>query len=249
MDNINTVNRLEQYFLSNLEVVPVPIETLVPYVNNARTHSDKQVALIASSIKEFGFNDPIAIDAQNGIIEGHGRVMAAKLLGMKTVPAIQLGHLTKYQQKAYILAHNRVALDAEWDHELLKIELDEIKDSGEVDIDACGFTDDEVESWFDEKPEAENTRTIVSEVGDVWILENKKLTCADNTLEHAVLSLYVNDGQYINFEIEPEYCDQLIQKWQKVTGKQAILEGTGQTFEGMKNERWQGMASTKELQT
>lgn len=101
--------------LAELKISSLPVDFLIPYANNSRTHSTAQVAKIASSIKEFGFNDPIAIDAANGIIAGHGRLMAARLLGLKDVPTIQLGHLNKEQQRAYILAHNRIfKYDHEW---------------------------------------------------------------------------------------------------------------------------------------
>ena len=102
------------------------IETLIPYARNARTHSDEQVAQIASSIKEFGFNDPIAVDGDNGIIEGHGRVLAARKLELKVVPVIELKHLTDNQKRAYMLAHNKIALNASWEKELLDLELDDL---------------------------------------------------------------------------------------------------------------------------
>lgn len=99
---------------------------LIPYVNNARTHSDRQVALIAGSIREFGFNNPVLVDGENGIIAGHGRVLAAQKLGLATVPVIELTHLSDAQKRAYILADNRLAEQAGWDRELLSLELGDL---------------------------------------------------------------------------------------------------------------------------
>jgi ParB family chromosome partitioning protein len=116
---------------------------LIPYVNNARTHSEQQVLQIAASIKEFGFNSPVLVDGENGIIAGHGRVMAAKKLNLDEVPTIELKHLTKTQKKAYILADNRLALNSGWDNDLLALELGELSDDG-FDLDLLGFDVDEL---------------------------------------------------------------------------------------------------------
>lgn len=118
---------------------------LIPYVNNARTHSDEQVMQIASSIKEFGFNNPILTDGENGVIAGHGRLLAAKKLGLETVPTIELAGLTEAQKKAYILADNKIALNSGWDEELLKIELDDLQLQG-IDLETVGFSDEELQN-------------------------------------------------------------------------------------------------------
>ena len=118
---------------------------LIPYVNNARTHSDDQVTQIASSIKEFGFNNPILTDGENGVIAGHGRLLAAKKLGLETVPTIELAGLTEAQKKAYILADNKIALNSDWDEELLKIELDDLQLQG-IDLETVGFSDEELQN-------------------------------------------------------------------------------------------------------
>ena len=128
-----------------MEIVNKKVESLIPYVNNARTHSDEQVKQIAASIKEFGFTNPILLDGENGIIAGHGRVKAAELLNLSEVPCIELKHLTEAQKKAYIIADNKLALNAGWDEELLKVELDELKDF-DFDVDLLGFEDDELSS-------------------------------------------------------------------------------------------------------
>ena len=110
-----------------LKVVYRQVVDLIPYARNARTHSDEQVTRIASSIKEFGFTNPILIDGDNGIISGHGRLMAAKKLGMREVPTIELSGMTDAQKRAYILADNKLALDAGWDEELLRLEFEELR--------------------------------------------------------------------------------------------------------------------------
>jgi hypothetical protein len=123
-----------------MKIINKKIDDLIPYVNNARTHSDNQVLQIAASIKEFGFCNPVLVDGQNGIIAGHGRVMAAQKLGMETVPTIELSHLSDTQRKAYILADNRLAELAGWDEELLKLELLDIE-SLDFDLSIIGFDD------------------------------------------------------------------------------------------------------------
>lgn len=121
-----------------MQVVYKSVDELIPYINNARTHSDKQVTQIAASIKEFGFNNPILLDGANGVVAGHGRLMAAKKLKMKDVPCIELSHLSETQKKAYILADNKIALNADWDEKLLSSELEELTAAG-VDLEVMGF--------------------------------------------------------------------------------------------------------------
>jgi ParB-like chromosome segregation protein Spo0J len=117
--------------------------TLIPYARNARTHSDSQVAQIAGSIQEFGFNNPVLIDAENGIIAGHGRVMAANLLKLERVPCIRLAHLSDAQKRAFILADNRIALNSGWDTEMLANELSDLH-ADEIDLGLMGFDADEL---------------------------------------------------------------------------------------------------------
>ena len=121
----------------------IDIEKLIPYVNNARTHSDEQVAQIAASIHEFGFTNPVLISEDNSIIAGHGRVMAARKIGIEEVPCIRLSHLTEAQRKAYIIADNKLALNAGWDADILKFELQAI-DSMDFDLTLTGFDVDEL---------------------------------------------------------------------------------------------------------
>ena len=134
--------------MSKLEIVEVPIEDLIPYANNARTHSDEQVAQIAASIKEFGWTNPILTDGENGIIAGHGRLAAARKLKMATVPTIMLDKLSEAQKKALILADNKLGLNSGWDDELLKLELQDLSDIG-ADLSIVGFTVGELSALFD----------------------------------------------------------------------------------------------------
>lgn len=128
-----------------LEITYKSVDDLIPYANNSRTHSADQINQIASSIKEFGFNNPILLDGDNGIIAGHGRLMAAKKLNMHEVPTLELSHLSDAQKKAYVIADNKLALNADWDNELLRIEIEELK-SLDFDTDILGFNADELKS-------------------------------------------------------------------------------------------------------
>ena len=145
-------------------IISIKTDELIPYARNSRTHDAKQVQQIASSIKEFGFNNPVLIDGDNGIIAGHGRVLAAQLLKMDTVPTIELKHLTKTQKKAYILADNRLALNSGWDNDLLALELGELSDDG-FDLDLLGFDDTEL-SLFDDN-EIVETQTHESKTKEI----------------------------------------------------------------------------------
>lgn len=130
------------------------VADLVPYVSNARTHTDAQVAQIAASIKEFGWTNPILVDGSNGIIAGHGRLLAARKLGQVEVPVIELDHLTENQRRAYILADNKLALNAGWDEELLRLELGDLQLQG-IDIELTGFSEADLSTLFLEVEEGE----------------------------------------------------------------------------------------------
>ena len=157
-----------------LKIVYRDVEELIPYANNARTHSPTQVKRIADSIKEFGWTNPILIDGNNGIVAGHGRVLAAKKLGMRQVPTIELSGLSPTQKRAYILADNRLALDAGWDEDLLKLELTELQELN-FDLSLTGFSDEEIEELLDmddeeETPESNPSTAAGSKKGEVWIM-------------------------------------------------------------------------------
>lgn len=167
----------------------IEVSKLIPYANNARTHDDNQVTQIASSIREFGFNNPILIDDNNGIIAGHGRLMAAKKLGLLEAPTIKLSHLNDAQRKAYILADNRIAMNSGWDNELLALELQGI--DSEIDLALLGFNVDELDALLnpveltdgltDEDAVPDVPVNPVTVLGDVWILGNHRVMCGDST--------------------------------------------------------------------
>lgn len=165
------------------------VSELLPYARNARTHSDAQVSQLAASIKEFGFNNPVAIDADGMILCGHGRVMAAQKLGLTEVPTVCLSHLSSTQKKAYILADNKLALNAGWDNDMLKVELEDLKFSN-FDLDLVGFSTEELDEIMnqDEEPEVEDddyTVTVPQEpkakLGEIYILGKHRLMCGDST--------------------------------------------------------------------
>ena len=135
-----------------MQIEQVAVESLIPYARNSRTHSDDQVAQIAASIKEFGWTNPILIDGESGIIAGHGRLLAARKLGMKEVPVIQLSGMTDTQKRAYIIADNKLALNAGWDDELLGLELSELDLEG-FDLELTGFTQEEIDALNPEEQE------------------------------------------------------------------------------------------------
>ena len=189
----------------------IPVKTLVPYARNSRTHSPQQVDKIAASIREFGFLNPIIIDGENGIVAGHGRVLAAQKLGLKDLPCIEAAHLTEAQKRAYVIADNRLALDAGWDNELLKVELQDLDAQG-FDLTLTGFNLDEIGAFLEEPTEGLTDEDAVPEVpetpktvvGDVWVLGNHRLMCGDSTSIDAVEKLM--DGQQANMlHTDPPY--------------------------------------------
>lgn len=157
------MNKKEKESLKKTEFVMRRVEELIPYARNARTHSPEQVARIAGSIKEFGFLNPVIISSDGGILAGHGRVMAAQKLGLEEVPCITESHLTETQRRAYILADNRIALDAGWDEEMLRLELKELADE-EVDLSSIGFDnqcfDQLLNSINDEQQQCETNNSL-----------------------------------------------------------------------------------------
>ena len=179
--------------MSELKIVYRKVEDLIPYARNARTHSDAQVAEIASSIKEYGWTNPILLDGENGIIAGHGRLMAARKLGMDEVPTIDILGLSAAQKRALILADNKMALNASWDEELLKIEVADILGGGEL---VTGFSQEEIDSLLaNNQVENDEVEDRISEAltidprsvkGDVWVCGNHKVMCGDSTDELTV---------------------------------------------------------------
>ena len=185
-----------------MKITQKKVEELIPYVKNSRTHSDEQVAQIAASIKEFGWTNPILIDGNNGIIAGHGRLMAARKLGYTDVPTIELKDLTETQKKAYIIADNRLALNAGWDNEMLTIELNDLLADGFA-LDILGFDPKEidallepevVEGLTDEDAVPEVPEEPKTKLGDIYQLGNHRLMCGDSTFIDDVEKLM--DGTY-----------------------------------------------------
>ncbi len=168
----------------------IPTTDLIPYARNSRTHSEAQVAKIASSIREFGFINPVVTDGNNGIVAGHGRVLAAQKLGLKEVPIIEAKHLTEAQKRAYVIADNRMALDAGWDAEMLKVELGELKGLN-FDLALTGFELGEIDAFLADKTEGltdpdavpESPVNPVSVAGDLWVMGRHRLICGSCTVQ------------------------------------------------------------------
>jgi site-specific DNA-methyltransferase (adenine-specific) len=190
----------------------IQIDALIPYARNSRTHSDGQVAQIASSIKEFGFTNPVLIDGGGGIIAGHGRVLAARKLGMSEVPCIRLDHLTEAQKRAYVIADNRLALNSGWDTEMLKVEFADLQELG-FDLELTGFDLDEIKELLapvgtegltdpdDAPPLPEHPRTVP---GDIWVMGKHRLLCGDSTSMDDLAKL--TDGQLVDMWLtDPPY--------------------------------------------
>ena len=206
--------------IESLRVEYRKVETLIPFARNPRTHSDAQVAKLAASIVEFGWTNPILVDGSQGIIAGHGRLAAARKLGLAEVPVIELSHLTLAQKRAYVIADNRLALDAGWDEEMLSIELAELSESG-YDLTLTGFTNDEIEELLvdaedgagtedstdtsedaaDEVPDA--PVNPVSRSGDVWQLGAHLVICGDAADATVVNTLMDGDKAVLCFTSPP----------------------------------------------
>jgi len=172
----------------------LPIDTLIPYANNARTHSDDQIKMIQASLREFGFVNPVLIDANRGIIAGHGRIEAAKREGMTEVPCVFVEHLTDAQKRAYILADNRLAELAGWDMGVLKLELDALN-SMDFDITLTGFDVNDLSALdvadddFDADAALEEITEPTTKLGDIWQLGRHRLMCGDSTDPETVIRL------------------------------------------------------------
>ena len=182
-----------------MQIETLAVDRLIPYARNSRTHSDAQVAQIAASIKEFGFTNPVLIDADGGIIAGHGRVMGARQLGLAEVPCIRLGHLTDAQRRAYVIADNRLALNAGWDDAMLALEMRDLMDEG-YDVGLTGFDLKEIDALLaglDATPEGQTDpdaapavqAEAVTRPGDVWLLGKHRIMCGDSTDAAAVQNL------------------------------------------------------------
>ena len=192
-----------------------PIESLIPFARNARTHSEEQIASIAASIREFGFNNPILVDGRRGVIAGHGRILAARKLEMTELPVIELAHLTETQKRAFILAENKLTERAGWDQELLSLEMADLDAAG-FDLELTGFDAGEIDSLLagvDEKtdaPSAEPAEEIpeapvqpVSRTGDIWHLGAHRLICGDAADPQVIAALMDGEPAALCFTSPP----------------------------------------------
>ena len=211
------------------EMQLVDIDKLIPYINNARTHSKEQITKLRSSLREFGFVSPVIIDREYNVLAGHGRIAAAKEEGITEVPCVFVEHLTEAQKKAYILADNRMSLDAGWDEDLLAVEMEALQDMG-FDLELTGFDEKEIADLFADEKDTEDDDFDVDkavegetfvEPGDVWILGRHRLLCGDSTRAEDVSK--VLDGKKANVCItDPPYnC--------------SYKGGTGMTIQ---NDKW-----------
>jgi len=199
--------------ITTTEMQLVSLDKLVPYVNNARTHSPEQIGKLRSSLREFGFINPVIIDRDFGIIAGHGRVLAAREEGINEVPCVFVDHLSEAQKKAYIIADNRMALDAGWDEELLRVEIEALQ--GEAfDVSLTGFDSDEIADLFGKEKEAVEDddydltaaleKAAFVQRGDVWTVGRHRLVCGDATNSDDVANLM--DGKRANLILtDPPY--------------------------------------------
>jgi site-specific DNA-methyltransferase (adenine-specific) len=208
-----------------MEITHRNVTDLIPYARNSRTHSDGQVAQIAASIKEFGWTNPILVDAEGVVIAGHGRLLAARKLGHTEVPTIELSELTETQRRAYVIADNRLALDAGWDDEMLRLELGELEELG-FDLELTGFTLDEIAALkpvelglTDEDAVPEVPEAPVTVLGDVWLLGNHRVMCGDSTSIDAVEKLMAGGGADMLLTDPPYNVD--------MTAKNQMLEKAG----------------------
>lgn len=198
------------------ENAEIAVKDLIPYVNNSRTHSDMQVNQIAASITEFGFTNPVLVDDKNNVIAGHGRILAAEKLSMDTVPCVVLTGLSEAQQKALVIADNKLALNAGWNYDVLANEINNLLDM-DFDIDVMGFSDEELAALLETEVEGETDPDSIpaepefprAELGDIWLLGNHKVICGDATIltEYEKLfgdvrcDLYLTDPPYnVNYE-------------------------------------------------
>ncbi len=217
------------------------VDELIPYNKNARTHSESQVSQIAASIIEFGFTNPVLIDGEKGIIAGHGRLMAAKKLGLKEVPVVVLDHLSETQKKAYIIADNKLAENAGWDEEILASELADLKDEN-FNLDLIGFEDQELEKIFsnlydkDEEQEKEEipetAEKPISKSGDVWLLGKHKLICGDSCKAETYQTLLGDELADMLFTDPPYNVDYGNSMKDKVRGNNAKIlnDNLGENF-------------------
>lgn len=228
-----------------MQIEEIATDELLPYARNSRTHSAEQVAQIAASIKEFGFTNPILVDADNSIIAGHGRVMAARRLSLKAVPCIRLAHLTEAQKRAYVIADNKLALNAGWDDEMLALEIKDLQEE-DFDISLLGFEDaelekimaavaEEVQGLTDEDAVPETPEEPVTKPGDIYQLGKHRLMCGDSTSIDAVDKLMDGVKADVVFT-DPPYGMFLDTNYDSMFSSDASHRKTGKRFDTVKGD-------------
>jgi DNA modification methylase len=225
MSSVALVDRKDRQHVDRLRLEHWPIERLVPSPRNARTHSDSQVAEIAGSIRTFGFTNPILVGENGDVIAGHGRIAAARLLGLVNVPVIPIRGLTEVQRRQLMLADNRIALNAGWDAELLSLELKDLSALG-ADLGALGFTAQELAAALnpmrgaaltDENEVPEVCATAVTTAGDIWCLGPHRIACGDSTDSEVVKAL-LGDVIPMLMVTDPPYGVQYDPEWRHRAG-------------------------------
>ena len=235
--------------MQNMAIEPMAIARLRPYAANARTHSKKQIRQIANSITSFGFTNPVLISHDGEIIAGHGRVEAAKLLGFDTVPTLRLSHLTPAQRQAYVLADNKLALNAGWDHDVLAAELQALAGL-DFDVEITGFSAIELPADNAQKPAARRKRAREPDVaatrdagatvtmhGDMWLLDGQRLLCADACNRPGFERLLDGDCLDLVLAFAPGSCDRIVRCFEQVTGRKATLAASGDSFATVARQR------------
>ena len=194
---------------NKLQIVYKNVDDLIPYARNAKIHDENNVNLIAGSIKSFGFNNPVLLDGENGIIAGHGRVLASKKLGIKQIPTIELQGLSDAEKRAYIIADNRLTEKSEWDKEILSLELQDLNELG-INLNTIGFSDEDLVGMIqEEQPEvveddfSEEVSEPKAQKGDIWILGEHRLMCGDSTSENDVKTLMQDEKADMVFTDPP----------------------------------------------
>jgi len=227
----------------DLQIEQWPVERLIPYARNARTHSDEQVAQVAASIAEFGFVNPILVGPDGVLIAGHARLLAARKLRFTEVPVLVLGHLTETQRRALVIADNRLAMNAGWDEEMLRVELESLQEDG-FDLDIVGFTEEEIEGLLRDPEEAtegqtdedvvpEAPETAVTVPGDIWLLGQHRLFCGDSTQMDAVEKVLAGGLADMVFTDPPYNVNYGATMKDKLRGKKRKIanDNLGQDFE------------------
>jgi hypothetical protein len=229
-----------------------PIDRFIPFATNLRTHSEAQIAQIAASIREFGFTNPILVDSEAGIIAGHARLLAARKLTLREVPVIVLDHLTERQRRAYMIGDNKLALNAGWDEDLLRLELAALRDE-EFGLDVLGFEDRQSDPWYGDKSQStlwqENkpaANRLHPTMKPVELIERALVN--SSKAGDIVVDLFGGAGSTMIgcerkgrkarlMEIDPKYVDCTVRRWQEYTGQAALLEGEERSFEEVSRGR------------